>query len=325
MSHKRMPLDLPSARRLALLLPVGAVLLLLVPAPARAQSDALPANQGFATVHEMLVQNCAACHSWARSYQGIASPDRVTPSRPDESALYLMVASDQMPLERPKLTGGQKLLLRTWIEKGATASEEPLTASAGPGTTSTATASAGQPAAPKRAGSLGRTIRYHEIAGYTSAGLLLGAGAVGTAKILTFMRDGHAYRDANGIDEQGVPLCRAEFESLWNSSTQQTLRWTHVGLLVGGNALYLGNAITGFGFPRDPRPGLTPRRIHRYAFYTHAALMAANIVLGFVTTDVLSRGDHEAMLGLAIAHAAVGVAVPLVMTGAGIAIGAARR
>ena len=97
-----------------------------------------------------------------------------------------------------------------------------------------------------------------------------------------------------------------------------------MGLLVAGNGLYLSNAITGFGFPKDPRPGLTPRRIHRYAFYTHAALMAANVVLGFLTTNVLENGTHEQMIGLAAAHAAVGVAVPAVMITAGILINNSR-
>ena len=141
-----------------LLAAVGAALLLLAPAPVPAQAAALPANRGFATIQEMIGQSCAECHSWTGSHREIADPDRVTPGRPEESALYVMVESDQMPLEGPKWTPGQKLLLRTWIEQGATASEEPLAADgalpaapdAETGATPAEDASAAPAAAPRR-------------------------------------------------------------------------------------------------------------------------------------------------------------------------------
>ena len=41
--------------------------------------------------------------------------------------------------------------------------------------------------------------------------------------------------------------------------------------------------------------------------------MIAQIVLGFMTTDALSRGDHDTVIALGAAHAAVGVAIPVVM------------
>jgi mono/diheme cytochrome c family protein len=327
------------ARAPALLFLGSAFLLQFAPARAGAQAAALPENRGFATVLSMVSQSCSSCHSWAKSHGGIADPARVTPYRPDESSLYLMVAEDQMPMTGPKLTGPQKLLLRAWIEAGATAGEEPLAAAAAPpapGTASSgvdtgsgvtppdaaglAPAGAGQSAGTRNI--LG-TIRYHQVAGYTSAGLLLAAGVVGTVKWVNFMQDGHDYRRSLGIEEPGGQ-CADYLHKMWNEPGQQALRWTHVGLLTAGNALYLGNAITGLRFPRDPEPGLTARRIHRYAFYTHAALMATNIVLGFLTTSVLEGGSHEQMLGLAVAHSAVGLAVPLVMIGAGVTIGLMR-
>jgi hypothetical protein len=46
--------------------------------------------------------------------------------------------------------------------------------------------------------------------------------------------------------------------------------------------------------------------------------MVAQVVLGFLTTDAISRGDHDRMIGLAVAHGAVGIAIPLVMLSAGL-------
>ncbi len=327
--HRSLYLPFP-VRPLALLVLGSALLcpgLLGAPAGVSAQATPLPSNRGFATVQEIMNQSCVGCHSWARSYEGITDPQRITPHQPEASPLYLAVESDYMPLEGPKLTGAQKGFLRAWIEAGATAREEPLTvAGAEPGAGGEPEAAAAAPASGRRAGTgnlMGR-INYHKVAGYTSAALLLGAGAVGTAKIFTFMNDGHAFRDASGIDDEEDPAVREEFNALWNSSTQQTLRWTHVGLLTAGNLLYLGNAITGLTFPPDPRPGLTPRRIHRIAFYAHASLMAANIVMGFLTTSALENGNHEQHLAFAITHAAIGVAIPLVMIGSGIAVSLAQ-
>jgi hypothetical protein len=58
--------------------------------------------------------------------------------------------------------------------------------------------------------------------------------------------------------------------------------------------------------------------IHRIAFFTHASLMLAQVVLGFFTTDAMNRGDHNTMIGLGVAHAAIGLAIPAVMLGAGL-------
>ena len=39
--------------------------------------------------------------------------------------------------------------------------------------------------------------------------------------------------------------------------------------------------------------------------------------MGFLTTDALKRGDHNTMIALGLAHAAVGFAVPAVILTAG--------
>ena len=48
--------------------------------------------------------------------------------------------------------------------------------------------------------------------------------------------------------------------------------------------------------------------------------MLAQIILGVFTTEVLSSGDHAAMLGVGIAHTAIGITIPLVMIGSGVAV-----
>ena len=45
--------------------------------------------------------------------------------------------------------------------------------------------------------------------------------------------------------------------------------------------------------------------------------MASQILIGVMSTDALRRGDHEAHQGLMTAHAVIGVAIPVVMAGAG--------
>ncbi|PKL24765.1 MAG: hypothetical protein CVV47_10055 [Spirochaetae bacterium HGW-Spirochaetae-3] len=162
---------------------------------------------------------------------------------------------------------------------------------------------------------------YHRVAGWTSAGLLLAAGVVGAVRAYDLMSAGHDYRDELGIDEDSMsPVCDDKIAELW--SADQALRWTHVGLLVAGETVYLGNAFTGMAMKTEHVPGEISRSdLHRYAFYAHAGLMATEIVLGFFTTDALSRGDHELVSSLGVAHAAVGLAIPVLVIGAGIVIG----
>jgi len=175
-----------------------------------------------------------------------------------------------------------------------------------------------EPAASERILGFADATAFHRAAGWGSTGLFLAAGAVGIARALDLQRAGHAYRDSLGMSEEDQisPLCSAEIAGLWRAD--QTLRRVHVGLLSAGEALYIADAVTGIA-AIDPS-GLTSDRskLHRWAFFGHAALMAAEIVLGFITTDAFSRGDHELVASLGVAHAAIGIAIPVVIVGAGL-------
>ncbi len=160
-----------------------------------------------------------------------------------------------------------------------------------------------------------KKVLFHKISGFTSGGLLLASGIVGAVHVFDMMSVAHAYRDKHGMEEV-APECSVKIREAW--SGDQTLRWVHVGLLSTGELLYLADAITGLTMLTPDLPGLTKQDIHRYAFFTHAGLMAAEIILGFFTTDALKRGDHNTMLALGITHTAIGLAIPTVIIGAGI-------
>ncbi len=160
-------------------------------------------------------------------------------------------------------------------------------------------------------------IEYHMTAGWVSTGLLFAAGAVGAARALDLMARGHKIRNTLGIDEEDDPAIAGALADLYADG--QTLRWIHVGLLAAGEALYLGNAVTGLSMKLPLGERSRRADIHLTAFFVHAGLMAGEAILGALTSDALRRGDHEAHLGLALAHAAIGVAIPIVMAGAGLA------
>ena len=277
-------------------------------------------NRGFLTVRELLQSSCSACHDWAAAYEGIADPSRVTPGSPEKSPLYTRVADDSMPMGGQPLSVTQKNLLRAWIAAGATASEQPLAVTLPESTGAEAAAGAAAPAAAPPARRFNK-VKFHEFSGFTSASLFLAAGAVGAVQFGTLMAESHAYRDANGIDEDQISsLCANYIMGRWEDPQHQALRWTHVGLMSAGEALYLYNAISGLGMRTRDRPGLSAQDLHRYAFFFHGTLMVAEIIMGALTTGVLSSGNHWAVVGLGISHIAVGVTIPLVMIGSGIAV-----
>jgi len=292
---------------------MACLLLLVLPFAAAAQE----ANQGFLTVRQIMETSCAACHDWAASYEGLTDPGRVTPGSPEKSSLYTLVADDSMPPGEP-LPVTQKNLLRAWIVAGATASESPIAITVPEGTAASAPA---QPA-PRRF----NKVKFHQISGFTSGSLFLAAGAVGAVQWGTLISAGHAERERLGIDEDEISSqCAAYIGDLWANPFHQTLRWTHVGLLSAGEALYLYNAVTGIGMLTKDRPGLTPQDLHRYAFFTHATLMVTEIVMGMFTTSAIHSGSHWTMVGVGAAHTAVGLAIPLVIIGSGIAINGSLR
>ena len=158
-------------------------------------------------------------------------------------------------------------------------------------------------------------LNYHMVAGWTSTGLLFTAGALGAARALDLMNRGHDIRNSMGIDEDNSAAIAAQLGPLWADG--QTLRWLHVGFLAAGETLYLGNAITGLSMKLPKGERSLSADIHLAGFITHATLMASQILIGVMSTDALRRGDHEAHQGLMTAHAVIGVAIPVVMAGAG--------
>jgi hypothetical protein len=128
----------------------------------------------------------------------------------------------------------------------------------------------------------------------------------------------HDYRDIELITEETMgSQCVAKIQEVWGSDLEQTLRWTHVGLLVAGESLYLANAVTGIGFIGPDRPGISKSKLHRWGFFIHGGLMMAEATMGFFTTEALRAGNHELVSTLGVAHAAVGFTIPIVIIASG--------
>jgi hypothetical protein len=280
-----------------------------------------PANRGFLTVQAILTRSCGDCHGEVASHAELTRSGWVVAGSPERSPLYRAVAGDSMPPGEP-LPVIEKNLLQAWIAAGAPETDAPIAVTV-PGQTG---GEAGVPAGAAGAGSrrfLGfpSKVRFHQVSGFTSGSLLLAAGVVGAVQFGTLIAEGHAYRDANGIEEDQISSqCAAYIRGLWANPMHTALRWTHVGLLASGETLYLANAVTGLSMLTPDRPGLTAQDLHRYAFYTHGALMIAEVVMGFLTTSVLANGTHEQIAAFGIVHSAIGLGIPLVVIASGIAI-----
>jgi mono/diheme cytochrome c family protein len=283
-------------------------------ASAEAAAQTPLANKGFTTIKEILDARCAACHDWTGSWETITAGGRVVPGSPEKSILYLKISTDEMPAEGDKLTPEQKAFIRGWISAGAPSTDLPIAVSA-----TDAQAGATRPAGGGGFLFFPSKVAFHEVAGFTSTALFVAAGVLGGIHIIDLMNAGHKYRDSIGWDEDtGDPAVRsAEIRKLWGD--QSSLRWWHVGLVAAGETLYLGDALTGISMFTDSTPGkLTKHDIHRYAFFVHGGLMISEVVLGLLTSDALRRGDHDAVIGYGVAHGAVGIAIPVVMLGAGL-------
>lgn len=303
----------------AFLLAVMASILLSAGGLYAETAAAMPANRGFATIKEILQKSCSACHDWTGSYDSVMTGGKIIAGSPEKSLLYQRIANDEMPMEGEKLTADQKAFIRGWIAAGAPSTELPIVvAGAEPAP------EGGQSApAPKSSGFLffPSKASFHAVTGFTSSALFLGAGVIGVWHFVNMMKAGHDLRDAygpNGWSEGDPPSVRTSYvEQAWGSDSD--LRWWHVGFIVAGETLYLGDAITGISMMTRHQPGkLTKHDIHRYAFFVHAALMVAQVGLGFAETYALSTGQHDLMIGLGATHAAIGLAIPAVMIGAGL-------
>ena len=285
-----------------------------------AETAAMPANRGFATVKEILTRSCSACHDWTGSYDTIVGGGRIIAGSPEQSLLCQKIATDAMPVEGDKLTADEKAFIKGWIAAGASSSELPIAVPAAEGAGASAATAA--PAANSSFLGFPNKATFHAVTGFTSSALFLAAGVIGVVHLVDMMNEGHSWRDnpANGWSEDtpGSDATRSrEIETVWGN--QQNLRWWHVGLLVAGETLYIGDAVTGISMMTSQKPGkLSKHDIHRDAFFVHSALMVAQVGLGFAETYALSTGQHDLMIGLGAAHAAIGLAIPVVMIGAGL-------
>jgi hypothetical protein len=299
--------------------PVVVAIVLLAAAAVGLAAAEKALEVSFGPVQELLKVRCAGCHDWPGSAEGILG--KVKPGAPEESQIWQKVSADIMPPDGP-LAAGEKALLKDWIAAGAP-TDVSVAADATTGATSDEAAEGQGPST--FLGFKSKTA-FHMASGYTSSALFLGAGIVGAVQWGTLMQASHDYRDDNHIEEDDISaLCASYIADLRDDPLHSALRWTHVGLLSAGEVLYLADAITGLSMLTKDRPGLTPQDIHRYAFFTHGALMISEIVLGILSSTFLDLGDHWSIVGVGIAHTAVGIAIPAVMLGAGIYINSVFR
>lgn len=187
-----------------------------------------------------------------------------------------------------------------------------------PDTVSGATAQGGKALNPNFLG-LNVSVNAHKATGYAAGGLFAAAGVVGGIRFLDLMDRSHEYRtDGEGEDDEFTDACRGIIQDEWAKG--QALRWTHVGLIGAGESLYLFDAVTGMSMIKKGVPATRAGKIHRTAFFVHAGLMVAEMVLGFLETDALQRGDHEMIIAYGAAHTGIGVAIPVIIIGSGLAI-----
>jgi len=294
---------------------VTAILACILTVPAFGQAATIKSFE-YARSTGVFERYCASCHEWAGSYAGLIGSTMVIPGDPGKSPALMAIEAGTMPRSGQVLTAEEKTSLFEWILAGAPEPGLPAAdaVSGATGETASAVASGAVPA-PTFFGFKNKTA-FHRASGWTSAGLLLAAGAAGAYRALDMQSEAHAYRDELGIDEDAIgSQCAAEIQSVWGAN--QVLRWTHVGLLAAGESVYLMDAVTGIGFMGADGPGVSKYDLHRWAFFTHGSLMAAEVILGFITTDALKNGNHELVSSLGVAHAAIGLAIPTVMIAAG--------
>ncbi|MCX7023737.1 MAG: hypothetical protein NT080_03860 [Spirochaetes bacterium] len=192
--------------------------------------------------------------------------------------------------------------------------EEPANPEPAPDAVTGATERGGRVLQPKFFG-MDVPVNVHRFSGYASGGLFAAAGIVGVVRYFDLKDRGHKFRTEDEFEDDE---CGGIIQNVWADG--QWLRWTHVGLIVSGESLYLFDGITGLSLIPPDGSGTRAGLIHRTAFFVHAGLMAAEVVLGFLETDALSRGDHEMINAYGAAHAVIGVAIPVVIIGSGLTI-----
>jgi hypothetical protein len=168
-----------------------------------------------------------------------------------------------------------------------------------------------------------KAVTAHKTLAFTTGGLLLAAGGLGAWHFLEMQRISHRYRDRIGFDEEAVDLTPQinEIRAVWSRSDSQAFRVAHAALIVSAVATYSATAAIELSWPDiDKSPSKwNNTAVHRRIFWLHATMMVANAGLGFAESWALSRGNHELVTGLGIAHLAIGFSVPVVMFASGLA------
>jgi hypothetical protein len=165
-------------------------------------------------------------------------------------------------------------------------------------------------------------VRLHRALAFTTGGLLLAADAMGIYHFLSMQQQGHDYRDKIGYSEDnGNETVRSnEIQTVWQNNQSQSERVIHGALIAASVISYVSTATIELTLPRmdNDSSRFSKPNIHRSVFYCHAALMLANIGLGFAESYALSKGEHNLVQGLGITHMVVGIAAPVVMIGSGL-------
>ena len=167
-----------------------------------------------------------------------------------------------------------------------------------------------------------RAADIHKAFAFTTAGLILAADGIGLYHFIQLMNRGHEIRDNIGFSESSTNESpRTEgVRQVWQDTPSQTERALHTGLIFLGSISYMTTATIELTMPSMSRSTSkkSSTRLHRKAFFLHAALMAGNIGLGIVESHALSNGNHQLVQGAGIAHLVIGFSVPVVMLGGGV-------
>lgn len=164
------------------------------------------------------------------------------------------------------------------------------------------------------------SVNAHRVTGYVAGGLLAAAGAVGIYRFLDLRNRGHDLRDTEDSISPGQndTSCDPLITEVWNDG--QAVRWTHVGLVVAGESLYIFDAVTGISMMRQSGGKSRAGIIHRDAFLVHAGLMALEVITGILETNALEKGNHGQVVAYGAVHAGIGVTIPIVIIGSGLMI-----
>jgi hypothetical protein len=168
-------------------------------------------------------------------------------------------------------------------------------------------------------------VKVHKQLAYATAALVLATDIEGTWHFLNMEKLGHQFRDsveaATHSRQSGrdPAIQAAGIKQAWLASESQSLRVLHGALVTASAIAYTATATIELTIPRlakDPE-GIRRAKVHRNIFYVHAALMAANIALGYAESQALSQGNHGRVVGFGIAHMIIGFSLPVIMVGSG--------